>query len=75
MSGTKEGGLKASKKNKELHGEDFYKRIGQKGGRNSHTGGFFNNPELARRAGRIGGSVSRRTGVKNGEGKKHETTK
>ena len=70
MSGTKAGGAKAAKTNKELHGKDFYKRIGSKGGRNGHTGGFASNRELAREAGRIGGLLSRRTGVKNGQGKK-----
>ena len=53
MAGTKIGGMKAAITNKEKQGKDFYKRIGAKGGRNGHTGGFYNNPELARRAGRI----------------------
>ena len=70
MSGTIAGGRKAAKTNKELHGKDFYKRIGSKGGRNGHTGGFASNHELAREAGRIGGLLSRRTGVKNGQGKR-----
>lgn len=69
MSGTIAGGKKAAKTNKELHGKDFYKKIGSKGGRNGHTGGFATNHELARKAGRIGGLLSRRTGVKNGQGK------
>ena len=64
------GGLKAAKTNKLKYGEDFYSRIGAKGGRNGHTGGFAANPELAKRAGSLGGKKSRRTGVKNGEGKK-----
>lgn len=33
MTGTKAGGKKASLTNKLKHGEDFYKIIGQKGGR------------------------------------------
>lgn len=70
MVGTKAGGIKAAKKNLELHGKDFYKRIGSIGGRHGHTGGFAANRELARRAGKIGGLLSRRTGVKNGEGKR-----
>ena len=37
MAGTKIGGLKASKTNKERHGEGFYAKIGAKGGRNGHT--------------------------------------
>ena len=70
MSRTIEGGKKAAKTNIKLHGKDFYKRIGSKGGRNGHTGGFASNPELARRAGKIGGLLSRRSGVKNGQGRK-----
>ena len=70
MTGTKAGGLKTVKTIKERHGEDFYRIIGAKGGRNGHTGGFASNHELAVRAGKIGGSKSRRTGVKNGDGKK-----
>lgn len=62
MAGTKEGGKKASITNKEKHGEDFYKRIGSKGGKSGdHSkGGFAANPELAREAGRKGGKKSRR---------------
>lgn len=71
MVGTKAGGLKAAKTNKLNNGEDFYKRIGSVGGRNGHTGGFYGNSDRAREAGRIGGSISRRTGIKNGEGMIH----
>lgn len=60
MSGTKAGGLKAAATNKKRHGEGFYARIGAKGGRNGHTGGFASNPELARIAGAIGGRKSKR---------------
>lgn len=38
----------------------FMQGIGGKGGRNGHTGGFAANPELARKAGAKGGSISRR---------------
>ena len=69
MAGTKAGGAKAAKTNKERHGENFYAEIGAKGGRNGHTGGFAANPELAKLCGAIGGSRSTRKGVKNGEGK------
>ena len=69
MAGTKAGGLKAREANLKRHGKDFYARIGAIGGRNGHTGGFASNPELAHIAGRKGGSKSRRTGIKNGEGK------
>ena len=60
MSGTKAGGLKAAQANKAKHGEDFYRMIGAKGGRNGHTGGFAANPALARIAGAKGGLKSRR---------------
>lgn len=65
MTGTKAGGKKAAKTNKELHGEDFFKRIGAKGGKNGcgpdYKGGFAANPELAKLAGAIGGAKSRRS--------------
>lgn len=60
MSQTKAGALKAAQTNILKYGEDFYKRIGQKGGRNGHTGGFAANPELAKIAGAKGGKASRR---------------
>lgn len=72
MPGTKAGGMKAAKMNKELYGDDFYRMIGSKGGRNGHTGGFAANPALARVAGAKGGRISRRTGVSNGQGKTKE---
>lgn len=60
MSGTVSGGKKASLTNRQLHGDDFYQRIGRKGGQNGHTGGFASNPELAKEAGRKGGKISKR---------------
>lgn len=60
MAGTKIGGLKAAKTNKEKYGSDWYGKIGAIGGRNGHTGGFASNPELARIAGSKGGKVSKR---------------
>ena len=60
MAGTKEGGVKASITNKEKYGEDFYGRIGIKGGKASKTGGFYVNRELARSAGAKGGKISKR---------------
>ena len=60
MSGTIAGGKRAAATNKAKHGEDFYKNIGRKGGKNGHTGGFAANPELAREAGRKGGKISKR---------------
>lgn len=70
MAGTIIGGKKAARTNKELHGKDFYRRIGAIGGRNGHVGGFSLNPALARVAGAKGGRMSSRKGVKNGEGRK-----
>lgn len=60
MAGTKAGGAKAAATNKAKHGADFYAKIGAKGGRNGHTGGFAANRELARLAGAKGGRISRR---------------
>ena len=74
MSGNRIGGQKAAKTNKAKHGNDFYARIGAKGGRNGRTGGFASDKvgkdgltgsERARIAGKKGGEKSRRTGVKN----------
>lgn len=64
MAGTVHGGIAAAKKNKALHGKDFYARIGAKGGKKGRTGGFAANRELARKAGALGGSISRRTTAK-----------
>lgn len=60
MAGTKEGGKRAAATNKDKYGDDFYARIGAKGGRNGHTGGFAANPELAKLAGAKGGKISKR---------------
>lgn len=60
MAGTKEGGKRAAATNKDKYGDDFYARIGAKGGRNGHTGGFAANPELAKEAGAKGGRISKR---------------
>jgi general stress protein YciG len=61
MAGTKIGGARAAQTNKERHGADFYKKIGQRGGRNGNTGGFAADRELASRAGRLGGLKSKRS--------------
>lgn len=60
MAGTVSGGRAAAAKNRKKYGKDFYARIGAKGGRNGHKGGFAANRELARIAGARGGRVSRR---------------
>lgn len=62
--GTKEGGRKAAITNK-LNNPNFYSEIGSKGGKNGNTGGFYNNPDLARRCGKIGGSISKRGPAKH----------
>lgn len=83
MVGTKEGGKKAAQKNLEKFGRDFYRRIGKKGGKNGNTGGFASDlvgpdgltgRERASIAGAKGGRKSTRLGVKNGEGKIHNTS-
>ena len=69
MAGTTEGGRKAAATNYKLHGADFYAKIGAKGGRNGHTGGFASDVigkdgltgrERAKLVGSIGGFRSRR---------------
>ena len=62
MAGTKTGGEKAAEENKRRYGRDFYARIGSMGGSKTGTRpkGFAANPELASRAGTIGGRKSRR---------------
>lgn len=64
MSGTIDGGRRAAETNKAKYGEDFYRDIGSKGGRKGAKDGvikgFARNIELAREAGRKGGSLSRR---------------
>ena len=61
MAGTKIGGIKARKANLERYGKDFYRNIGRKGGlKTGVIKGFAANPELARKAGAIGGRKSRR---------------
>lgn len=61
MAGTRKGGIRTGKTNKERYGDDFYKEIGRRGGSISRGGGFAKNPELAREAGAKGGRASRRT--------------
>ena len=59
MAGTKAGGKKCAETNKSRYGKDWYARIGAKGGRNGHTGGFASmTPEQVRAAGRKGGLTS-----------------
>ena len=74
MSGTQAGGKNAAITNKSVYGSDFYARIGRIGGQKGKTGGFasekvgadgFTGRERARLAGNKGGTISKRTGVKN----------
>ena len=69
MAGTVSGGKKAAQKNIKLHGKDFYREIGRKGGKRSTTGGFasqkvgkdgLTGAERAKLAGEKGGRISRR---------------
>lgn len=60
MAGTRHGGRKAAATNKQRYGVNFYQTIGKVGGERSRGGGFAKDPELARRAGRIGGQRSSR---------------
>ena len=59
MAGSRIGGLKARDKNLEKD-PDFYKVIGIKGGQVKVPKGFAVNRELARKAGALGGKVSKR---------------
>ena len=77
MAGTKAGGIKAAKMNNLLYGNDFYSRIGHRGGSHGHTGGFASKKvgkdgltgwQRAKIVGAKGGSISRRTGILNGHG-------
>lgn len=60
MAGTKKGGLKAASTNKSRYGKEFYARIGAIGGKKTGLKGFALDRERARRAGQIGGRISRR---------------
>lgn len=66
MSGTTAGGLQAAITNKKRYGEDIYRKRGAAGGKISKGGGFTGDSERAAILGKKGGTVSRRTGVKNG---------
>lgn len=68
MAETTEGGRKTAKTIKAKYGDDFYSRMGKKGGKIGRTGGFYANPELARIAGRKGGRISRRGKTNKKEG-------
>ena len=69
MSGTLDGGRKAAKSNIERHGKDYYSKLGRMGGSAPHSKprGFAANPALARKAGQIGGQISKRGPAKKQE--------
>lgn len=62
MSGTKAGAAKAVKRILEIHGKDFYKNIGRKGGQVTgiQKGFALMTFEQRKYYGKIGGSKSRR---------------
>lgn len=60
MPGTRIGGQRAAEKNRKLYGDDFYARIGARGGSATVPKGFAKNRDLARAAGAAGGKKSRR---------------
>ncbi len=60
MGGTVSGGHATRDTNKKRYGDDYYVKLGRKGGLVSRTGGFYNNRERARVLGAIGGHISRR---------------
>jgi hypothetical protein len=62
MAGTREGGVKTRETIKVKYGGDYYARLGNKGGSAPHSKprGFAANKDLARRAGAVGGRISRR---------------
>lgn len=66
----KAGESKIRKTIEARYGKDYWRKIGSKGGKATGMKGFALNPELARIAGKKGGTKSTRAGIKNGEGKK-----
>ncbi len=54
MNIRQEGGKRAAKKVKETYGEDFFKKIGAKGGAKSRGGGFTGDSKRASEAGKAG---------------------
>ena len=67
MSGTRSGGRAAAATNKAKFGEDWYCKLGRKGGSVSRptTRMFHVDRNLARRAGAAGGRISRRGKAKS----------
>lgn len=55
MSGNVKGGKLTAKIVKAKYGKDFYRKLGQIGGKKSRGGGFTGRPDLAQVAGSKGG--------------------
>ena len=65
MAGTKTGGSKARDTIYQIHGKDYFKRIGSMGGKACNPlKGFGSNQERAIAAGRKGGHISKRGKMK-----------
>lgn len=73
------GGKLTALNNKKKHGADFYSKLGTRGAEAyrerqaqgiANPRGFEKDPDLAARAGIIGGKRSSRLGIKNGQGKR-----
>lgn len=60
MSGSVAGGVKAAKTNKLKYGKNFYAEIGRIGGKAKVPKGFALDKDRARKAGKKGGTISRR---------------
>lgn len=61
------GAKKTALTNKARYGENWYRELGRKGGSvSTPTGGFGYSHERAVAAGKKGGAMPRRTGVRNG---------
>ena len=60
MAGTKEGAQKASKTIRERHGEDYFARIGRKGGVQSVFKGYSMDLKKVSRCGKKGAKVKKK---------------
>ena len=67
--GSKEGGVKTRETNRAKYGLDYYSQLGKLGGSVRSPLKGFGNGDIGRArakdAGRLGGSISKRTGVKS----------
>lgn len=62
MSGNKIGGAKVRQTLIDKYGEDHWKNLGRIGGKTKNSNkGFGSNRELARTAGKIGGSAKKKS--------------